>query len=443
MKKRNIIIILLAVVCVGMAVAVFMFSKYYVPKTTTSATQESTVQEEPVTQAPVADITLALSEYRVFLNWKEVQGADGYVVYYDNGSGWKELGKADINSFRTKGLKGGTSYTFGIKSYRKQGEKDVLNEDMNYTIKGNTLPDTPQMTAKKEGNTVSLKWDAVKNANEYMVYSMVEGDKEWTKRTVTKDTSYSFEAEKVPKQFVAVRAVRLADSQKFVSDYVKTLITDQQPEGKLYSCGDSIATGVGSHSYSYANLFAEENNLELINKATTGSQLSSEDPKKDHICQNIIKDVTADYDYLFIEGGNNDYYFGSKLGEVTKDGTTEFDMNTTCGALESALSHLKENCPDTKIVFIIIHNAGGRATTKNDLGLTFTDYAEGIRAVCKKYGVAVADCLKDSGFDTSDVKVSEEYTHKFNGVFPTGDGVHPTEEAYKKFYMPLIEKAVK
>ena len=441
MKKRNlIIIIVLAVVCVGLAVVLFLFSRNNpfkkvepVSETTTAATTASILENG-------ADITLALSEYRAFINWKAADGADGYVVYYDSGDGWEEYGKATINSFRNKGLKGGTTYTFGIKPYTLEGEKEVVAEDFLYTIQGNTLPDTPQVSVSKKDSVYYLEWDAVHNADEYIVYSMLPDADEWTREGITKDTSFEFKKTKTPKLFTAVRAVRYVEGEKFVSDYVKTYNSDEKPEGKMYSCGDSIATGVGSHSYSYAGIFAEENNLKLVNKATTGSQLSSENEGKDHICENIIKDVDKDYDYLFIEGGNNDYYFGAKLGAVTPEGTEEFDMKTTCGALESALSHLKKNCPDTKVIFILIHNAGGRATTKNDLGLTFNDYAEGIRAVCKKYNVSVADCLKDSGLDTSDVSMSEKYTHKFNGVFPQGDGVHPTEEAYREFYMPLINK---
>lgn len=439
MKKKNIAIIAIALIIVLACVGLFVLSKNKSDEpVSTQAQSSSTVA---ITEKEEPDITLALSEYRAFINWKKDDSAAGYYVYYDDGSGWAEYGKTDKNTFRSKGLKGGTSYTFGIKPYTLENGDEKLSSDMLYTIKGNTLPDTPKVTAEKSGSSYSLKWDKVNNAKSYFIYTSVDGEK-WTKIDVTQNTSYTFTDKNNEKLFVAVRALREADGEKYLSDYVKTLVDDSEKSGVMYSYGDSIATGVGSHSYSYANIFAEEHNLKLINKATTGSQLSSSDPSKDHISENIIKDVSSDCDYIFIEGGNNDYYFGSQLGEVSESGSN-FDINTTCGALESALSYLKKTCPDAKIVFIIIHNAGGRAEIKNDLGLTFTDYADGIRAVCEKYGVAVADCLAQSGFNTSDTALSDKYTHKFNGVFPTGDGVHPTEQAYREFYMPLIEKAVK
>lgn len=438
MKKRSILIIILSVVCIALAVVLFIFAKNKPVKPATTAAQSNAVETTSENTPKVADISLALSEYRAFLEWKAAEGAAGYTVYYDSGDGWKVYGDAKTNAFRSKGLKGGTSYTFGIKSYTMEGKQKEESTDFLYTIKGNTLPDTPQIKVTKKNNIYTVNWEKVNNANEYIVYSMLPGEKAWTREGITEQLGFEFEKKKTPKLFLAVRAVRYADGEKFVSDYVKTYVSDEKPAGEMYSYGDSIATGVGSHSYSYANIFAEENNLTLINKATTGSQLSSGDKTKDHICENIIKEVSGKSRYIFIEGGNNDYYFGGKLGKVTPDGTKDFDMNTTCGALEAALTHLKEKCPDTKVIFILIHNAGGRATTKNGIGLTFNDYANSIRAVCKKYGVPIADCLNNSAFNTEDTALSDKYTHKFNGVFPTGDGVHPTEEAYREFYMPLI-----
>ena len=437
MKVRNIVIIILSVICVALAVVLFIFSKNKPVKSTTTIAQ-NTSSETTDSPQQIADITLALSEYRAYLQWKAADGAAGYTVYYDSGNGWEVYGDAKTNAFRSKGLKGGTSYTFGIKSYALEGKTKKEAADFLYTIKGNTLPDTPQVKVAKKNSIYTVEWAKVNNADEYIVYSMLPNDTEWTREGITKQCGFEFKKAKTPKLFIAVRAVRYADGQKFVSDYVKTYVSDEKTDGEMYSYGDSIATGVGSHSYSYANIFAEENNLTLINKATTGSQLSSGDKTKDHICENIIKDVSGDCRYIFIEGGNNDYYFNGKLGKVTPAGTSEFDMNTACGALEAAFTHLKENCPDTKVIFILIHNAGGRANTKNGIGLTFADYANGIRAVCEKYGISVADCLKDGGFNTEKTALSDKYTHKFNGVFPTGDGVHPTEEAYRKYYMPLI-----
>ena len=438
-KSSTVITIVLAVICVSLAVVLFVFSRNraQTQQPTDTASEVTTMDARNQTQS---DITLALSAYKARLEWKAVEGVSGYVIYYNDGNGWEEYGRTPKTTFRSKGLTGGTSYVFGIKPYTKDGGEEVVADSFVYTIRGNTLPATPEFRVNKKNNVYSLKWEQVHNANEYIVYSMLPDDTQWTREGITDKTSFDFKKTKTPEIYLAVRAVRYADGEKYVSDYNKTYFSDVKPVGKMYSCGDSIATGVGSHGYSYAEIFAEENHLQLIDKATTGAQLSSANEKKGHVCENIMKDVTKEYDYVFIEGGNDDYFFSVEPGEVSPKGKDTYDMNTTCGALESALAYLKENCPDTKVIFVLIHDADGHAKKKNDIGLTFEDYAEGIRAVCAKYNVSVADCMKDSGFDVTDTKIVEQYTYKYNGVYPTGDGVHPTEQAYRKYYMPLINK---
>ncbi len=208
----------------------------------------------------------------------------------------------------------------------------------------------------------------------------------------------------------------------------------------MISFGDSIAVGSGAHNYSYADIFAQKNNLTLVDKADPDGALSADNAKKQHIAEAVRKEADNSYDYVFIEGGNNDHVYNSPLGEVTSDYYYDgFDLKTTCGALEDALSYLQENCPDTQVVFILIHR---HADYKNRLGLTFKDYAKAIREVCAKYDVPVADVYKDSDFDATDPEMCSQYTFHFNEVYPEGDGLRPNEDAYNEFYLPLIEKAL-
>jgi len=444
-KVRNAIIITLAVICAGLAVTVGIFARKYAPQVTETQAQSQSAEltTKAGSKASSKTITLDLSEYRAYLTWNAVDGASGYYVYYDDGSGWQEYGKTEKIDFRGKDLVGGTSYLFGIKPYSLSQNKEVISGKFVYTIGGNTLPNTPQVKVKKAGEGYQLTWEAINHADEYIVYTMVQGQTEWKRETITKKTRFLIKKAPAETFFAAVRAVRYADSKKYISDYVKTRISAKKTAGKLYSCGDSIAIGVGSHGYSYANIFAEEHNLEVVNGAVASAQISSQNKGVDHIGQRIMQQVTDQYRYVMIEGGNNDYFFGAALGTVTADGTKKFDMNTTCGALESALTYLKENCPKTKVIVILSHDAALRSEVKNRLGLTLTDYMDAIRAVCKKYNVAVADCYKESGLNTKDLSLSDKYTHHYNGVFPKGDGLHPTEEAYRLFYMPVLNKAAK
>jgi lysophospholipase L1-like esterase len=443
MKKHTLLwIILTAVVVFGAAAAAVLLAHSGADEKPTDptvpvGTTAPIADVEDVTETDQAQITVALSEYRVLLNWTAVEGADQYTITYDDGSGPVDYGTTNRNSFRKKGLKGGTAYTFTVTPYRT-ADGQSLPVGTPLSVSGHTLPDIPVYTAVRDGDTCRLSWTAVHNADEYRIFSSPDGEN-WTQEGSAENTDFSFDTDAGNKKYTAVKAVIRTDAGEIVSDYTKTLIPDTKERKKLCSYGDSVAVGIGSHNYSYADIFAEEHDLELIDRSNAGSELSSNNPKKHHIAESILKDVTPDYDYVFIEGGNNDHYFNSPLGALSPEGTTDFDMQTTVGALEAAFTYLREACPDTEVVFIMVHK---RAPMTNELGMSFEEYAAAITAVCERYGVPVADCLNDSGFDTADAEICNEYTHHFNGVFPTGDGVHPTEAAYRKYYIPLIEAAM-
>ena len=91
----------------------------------------------------------------------------------------------------------------------------------------------------------------------------------------------------------------------------------------------------------------------------------------------------------------------------------------------------------------MIHDCDNTSHIYNDAGYTFTDYAAAIVTTCKKYHVGVANVFANSGFNTGNKSVCNKYTFHYNGVYPDGDGVHPSEEAYQKYYLPQVEKAVK
>lgn len=433
-KMQNIF---LAAVLVA-AFAIALLSSCAHPAADPSTAPEPTVAPTETAPTEAASfVNLALSEYRVLLSWQPIEGAESYRISCDDGSGMTELGTTKKASFRKKGLKGGTAYTFEIRGVRKQdGKETAVGKTL--TVSGRTLPDTPVVKGKRSGDTCTLSWKEVANADEYTVETSSDGVT-WYSEGTTTELEYTFTADEAD-VFAAVRAVIHTSDGDDISDYAKTYLTKNKRVGKMISFGDSVAVGVGSHSYSYADIFAEEHQLTLVDKSNSGAQISADNPDKKHIGEMIQKDVTSEYEYVFIEGGNNDHYFNSPLGEVTSEWSDSFDTKTTCGALESALSYLRDNCPDSKVVFILIHR---REESKNDLGLTFEDYAKAIRSVCKKYDVPVADCLKNGELDASDPEMCSEYTFHFNGVFPDGDGVHPSEEAYRKFYLPLIEKALK
>ena len=444
MKVRNIIIIILAVCLVGLAVSLGVLSRKYVPATTTTE-QETTrpaVQATEITEASVETISVAVSDKKVFLKWREAPDVDGYYIYYDTGSGWKEYAKVQKTNYRGKGLQSATAYRFGIKTYTVNGTKETVSSAFLYTVSATTLPQTPKVTIKKADSGYALSWKAVPRAGEYIVYSMLPGQSKWAREAVVKEPSYTLAKKDSPKFYICVRAVLKTADEKILSDYEKQLISTEKASGTLFSCGDSIAGGLGAHGYSYADLFAEKHQLTLVDKSSNAMQISSGNQNVPHLSEIVTKNVKKAYNYVFLEGGYNDYAFGAVLGKVTADGTEKFDESTTCGALEATFTYLQKTCPKAKLVFVLIHNPVAKEGVTNNIGLSFQDYAQAIRSVCKKYNVAVADCMAENALDVSDVSASKQYTCHFNEVFPKGDGLQPTQEGYELFYSPVIEEAI-
>lgn len=396
-----------------------------------------------ITMVPlVKTFKVTLSEERSLFKWSAVSGAAGYYVYCNSGTGWTSMGNTtDTQMRRTKGLSPATVYTFGICTYQYVNGKKVISRDMT-KIKSCTYPSTPNYAIAKSGDKYTVKWKAMPGADTYKLYTQVPGGN-WVCKATTTALSCTFTQANTPNLYFALRAVKTVGKTQYISDFWKKLYTEKTPSGTLCTFGDSIGKGTGSHRYSYAEIYAEKHNLAVTRHLVSGGSLCSA-LDFNHICQDVLDNIKAgsNYNYIMLEGGLNDYYYSAQPGSVTPAGTTKFNMNTVCGALEAAFTHIRKYCPNSKVIYVMIHDAAHQSVKPNDLGLTLTDYADIIRTVCNKYGVQVANCL-DTGLRTDIASISRKYTYHYFGVYPDGDGVHPSEEAYTLFYLPAIEAAIK
>ena len=387
---------------------------------------------------PVSDLNVVLSVNRPLLTWSASKGAAGYEIWYDSGDGWEPYASTKKARCRGGWLDPCTVYHFAVMTYRTIDGEKTVSTDMT-TVVGCTMPDTPSYTVTNTDDTFTLKWKKVDRADAYDIFTKLSGQK-WVQRGTVSGTSFTFE-EKEPNFYIALRAVKCLDTQRVFGDYHKTYHTDAKLKGALCSFGDSIARGKGSHFYSFGEMYAEKYHWRADNFARNGSNLCVTD-NENSICEAVLSQLTADndYDIILVDGGTNDYTNNCPLGDITPNGTTEFDRNTTCGALETMFTHMRANAPKAKLYFVLIHDVKERATTPNDIGLTYTDYTDKIELICKKYGVTVIDCT--DVMHTSDAEVAKQYTYTAFGIWPNGDGLHPTEEAYRLLYLPVIESAL-
>ena len=110
---------------------------------------------------------------QVSLTWDKVANATQYIVYSYVDGGYHNLGTTKTNSFTATGLTNGKKYGFIVKAMVNGKYNDWSNDDAVYATPVNTKPQN--VKAVPGNGEVSLTWDKVANATQYIVYSYVDG----------------------------------------------------------------------------------------------------------------------------------------------------------------------------------------------------------------------------------------------------------------------------
>ncbi|MDK0853232.1 GDSL-type esterase/lipase family protein [Clostridium perfringens] len=198
--------------------------------------------------------------------------------------------------------------------------------------------------------------------------------------------------------------------------------------------GDSICEGIGNGG-GYAKILKEITGCCIENRAVSGGTIAKNSVGRHVICEDIVN-MSNEADIVCLEGGVNDYWQNIPMGTIKpmSDFTGSLDKNTVLGALESSFRSCMDKWLGVPIVFIIIHPAHDVRYINNTQGYNFNQLAEKMKEVCKKYSIVVIDLLNESGgFNGNVERIAKKFT--ING----GDGTHPTEEGYKKYYVPQIK----
>lgn len=206
----------------------------------------------------------------------------------------------------------------------------------------------------------------------------------------------------------------------------------------VYAFGDSIVYGHNAPDSSFMQLIANDYAINLNMMAKNGATIMQ---SSNHILSQIKNAPDEAPDFVIFDGYTNDAYGSAEndafnsagnnkdvtqcYGEITADGTTEFDTDTFCGAFEQTIYTMKQKWQTSKLVFVTIHKSGARnmeiQTKLHDLTL----------AICKKWDVEVVDMFADSTLDTTDSVQMSKY-------MIGGKGSHPNVTACREFYIPAI-----
>lgn len=209
-------------------------------------------------------------------------------------------------------------------------------------------------------------------------------------------------------------------------------------EGKILSVnGDSICAGAG-YSGGYAKIIGEKYNMTVQNIGVGGATIAAEtksgDANRHWICR-TISSMREDADYAIVEGGVNDRGNNVQMGELSSGYDAELDDTTFYGAFESMLKHLIIRFAGKKIGYIAVHKMTSSFSSTLKDGEENCYHAA--KRCCEKWGVPFLDLNTTvppfeyfTGIAELD-SVTSAYTHD-------GDGWHPNEEGYKKYYCDKI-----
>ena len=164
------------------------------PDVTEPDVTDPTDPEEPQVELPAAPANVsagAFADGKVVFQWDAVEGATGYDVYLKSGDDWVLNGSVTKNKCSLKNIVYNSKYVIGIKTYVMVEDVKYESAEMTeYTVETGTAIPEAKLTATASGDTITLKWDAIKGVSGYRVY--IKKDGKWVKLTSITGNSYTY-----------------------------------------------------------------------------------------------------------------------------------------------------------------------------------------------------------------------------------------------------------
>lgn len=219
----------------------------------------------------------------------------------------------------------------------------------------------------------------------------------------------------------------------YIGKAVSVDFNDKLYQKSIYWNGDSICYGAGG--FSFANQIGLIHAMPETMDAVSGTRLSTRTGRTDSIYDRVVAmDTTAEYDFIGIEGGYNDYFSSVAIGTLTANYTDSPDTTTVIGAVEGICKHIRTNFPNSKFFFVLGHRPIAVGAYPTDVDT----YWDAIISALEKWAVPYVDIRKEGTLMAYNADWLADY-------FGQGEtmGTHPNTEGYTKFYNPLVEDRMK
>ena len=206
---------------------------------------------------------------------------------------------------------------------------------------------------------------------------------------------------------------------------------------KVYCTGDSIMWGRtdadGRASVTIPQNIASRYPVTVTNAAVGGDCIAHRQDGAS-VYDRITQVDLSTYDYVVINGGTNDYGFGTQLGTI--DGT---DVSTFCGAYKAIIAYILGQNPYMRIMLITptfrnyvaqsgSWHYGNSYSMQGDGGYTMDQMCDAIIEIGKKYNIPVYDSRKGSPINEANYTTTLELT---SGA--TDRYLHPSDKSYKLY----------
>ena len=266
------------------------------------------------------------------------------------------------------------------------------------------------------------------------------------------DTTYSGYAD-IPSDAVYMEfsANNTTDDAKIVVTFsmvennhkrIEILEKDPLARLKITCTGNSITAATHSvPGHGYVEQIADAHGMTVDNHAIWGAIIPQGHPRANDDITDIgcihdtLDNMEADADIVIMSGSINDceyYSDASFLGEITGDFASELNLTTFYGALESMCKKALQKWAGKPIIYVIEH----RMTLDNTTyGQYYLKLHEAIVKVMNKWGISIVDLFNDC----PSLNCNEGYKTKYT----VGDGTHPNQDGYAKFYVPRVYAEIK
>lgn len=229
---------------------------------------------------------------------------------------------------------------------------------------------------------------------------------------------------------------RMATLEDFSGGSGSTNVETSPYKGKtIVAFGDSIIAGWGWKEGTGIVQPLKEKYPDgtWINNAESGANIAiSNNPAHTPIISQI-RSYIGQPDAIIFDGGVNDLNNSIPIGSIESGYDASYNTGTFCGAMESALQYIMDTYPLAVKLYIIPHSFA------KDNSYVDSIYSKAIE-ICDKWNMPYLDMRKCAQIAMTS-KNKSKYTRNANtGV---GDGVHPTETWYRKFYAPLVDQRLR